>query len=1105
MKAKLNLLSLLLFTVAFLLFLPKLAYADTFTLSGSVKDSSGTAISGATVTVNDTNNDQTTTDSSGNYTMSIPSGTYNVQVMPPSGNFSSATAMAQSITANTTLNFILAPSGTVTLSGRLYDSLGNALNNQFIFLNSGNNTVAATSTNSSGAYSLQVSPGTYSLFINNNVSNDPQNVSGSYSIRVNNYALSQSIIANFTLPMKKVIVHTQDVSSSAVSNVDITTNHAGGSNVNIGGGVSTATVNSGYDSPGPTTDSSGNATLWFFAATYTFTATPPNGSTFVTTTSTGNQITTDTTKTITMQQPVTLSGHMYDALGNALSNQFIFLKNSSNNTVAATSTDANGVYSLQAAPGTYTLFMNNNVTNDPQNVAGTYSVRVNSFSLTQNKTLDITLPMKKITMHVQDIGGSGISGVQLTSNIGGSSSLSIAGGIANATGSSGYDSPVTTNSSGNVTLWLFPSTFTFTAAPPSGSNYGTATLSSQHITADTNLTMTLTQPVTISGHLYDSLGNPLNNQFLYLSSGSTTIASTSTNSSGAYSLQVNSGTYNLNINNNVSNDPQNVSGDYSIKATNYLISQNTTLNVTLPMKKVSVHVQDAIGNSVSGVQLTTTTGNASGLSIGGSILNVTGSSTYGANSIAGPATDNSGNVTLWLLPANYGSFFATPPSGSIYSTLTLNNVSITGDQTELISLQYNHATPITTSTLSPMQNSDGTYSNPVSVTLSATAASGYTVANTYYAIDGGSQQTYITPFTVSGNGSHIIHYWSVDNSGVLESKNIKTFTIVDSNALISAINAGGSASGNFVSDTNFNGGSQYSSNASVDTSGIDTPAQQSVYQTVRYGNFTYTIPNLTANAAYTLKLHFNELYWGTSLVGGGEDSRVFNVSVNGTQVLHNYDIYQTAGGSNKAVVEQIPVTANSNGHVTLQFSTVTDNALVNGIEIYSGTLPSPTPTPTPTPVSSLSINAGSTTVSSFVSDKDFSGGQPYTSSASVDTTGVTSPASESVYQSVRYGNFTYTVPNLYPNTQYTVKLHFNELYWGTSLSGNAGGVGSRVFDTSINGQQVLNNYDIYADAGGSNKAVVKQFTATSNAQGKISIVFTTVTDNAMVNGIEISQ
>jgi len=89
------------------------------------------------------------------------------------------------------------------------------------------------------------------------------------------------------------------------------------------------------------------------------------------------------------------------------------------------------------------------------------------------------------------------------------------------------------------------------------------------------------------------------------------------------------------------------------------------------------------------------------------------------------------------------------------------------------------AAPTTTASLSPSPNNVGNYERTVTASLSATATPGFSVANTYYTIDGGSQQTYSAPFTVSGNGSHTVVYWSVDNAGLTETQNTKTFTIVN--------------------------------------------------------------------------------------------------------------------------------------------------------------------------------------------------------------------------------------------------------------------------------------------------------------------------------------
>ena len=135
-----------------------------------------------------------------------------------------------------------------------------------------------------------------------------------------------------------------------------------------------------------------------------------------------------------------------------------------------------------------------------------------------------------------------------------------------------------------------------------------------------------------------------------------------------------------------------------------------------------------------------------------------------------------------------------------------------------------------------------------------------------------------------------------------------------------------------MADEDFTGGATSATTHAITTTGLTNPAPQSVYQHNRYGNFTYTIPGLTAGASYTVRLHFAEEYWTTA------GSRIFNVLINGTQVLTNFDIFATAGGEYIAVIEPFTATASSTGTVTIQFVTVKDNAQVNGIEIYpSGT------------------------------------------------------------------------------------------------------------------------------------------------------------------------
>ena len=141
------------------------------------------------------------------------------------------------------------------------------------------------------------------------------------------------------------------------------------------------------------------------------------------------------------------------------------------------------------------------------------------------------------------------------------------------------------------------------------------------------------------------------------------------------------------------------------------------------------------------------------------------------------------------------------------------------------------------------------------------------------------------------------------------------------------IDAGGSAAGSFIADTDFSGGSTYHTTATINTGSVTNPAPQVVYQTERYGNFTYSVPNLTPGASYSVRLDFAEIYWNAA------GQRLFNVSIDGKQVLTNFDIFATAGGKDKAIAETFAATANSSGQIVLTFTAVKDTAKVDGIEI----------------------------------------------------------------------------------------------------------------------------------------------------------------------------
>jgi len=78
--------------------------------------------------------------------------------------------------------------------------------------------------------------------------------------------------------------------------------------------------------------------------------------------------------------------------------------------------------------------------------------------------------------------------------------------------------------------------------------------------------------------------------------------------------------------------------------------------------------------------------------------------------------------------------------------------------------------------------------------------------------------------------------------------------------------------------------------------------------------------------------------------------------------------------------------------------------------------------------------------------------------------------------------------------KYTVRLQFAEI-------GRDAKPGDRLFDVKIQGNEVLKNFDIVKEAGGVNRAVVKEFTGVDVA-GKLTISLLPKTGSTLIGGIE---
>lgn len=265
-------------------------------------------------------------------------------------------------------------------------------------------------------------------------------------------------------------------------------------------------------------------------------------------------------------------------------------------------------------------------------------------------------------------------------------------------------------------------------------------------------------------------------------------------------------------------------------------------------------------------------------------------------------------------------------------------------------------------------------------------------------------------------------------------------------------------------------------------------------RSMRFGKFRYDIP--LQHATYELHLYFAETQYGAGNPKGlGDGARMFQVSINGKPVLNLFDPLAEAGGPNRLLVRVFKdVAPAADGKLHIAFDPTTKDAFLNALEIL------PTPAGRIHPVRIVTQPAPVTDAGGrlWAADEYFFGGTPvYREWAMLDN------PERTLYQGERYGNFSYHIP-LAPG-KYRLTLHFAEMWFGTPES-HLPAFHQRFFNVFANGVALLRDYDIAADAGGSNRCLEKDFeNLEPNAQGMLLLQFVPVKNYAEVNAIEVVE
>ncbi len=319
---------------------------------------------------------------------------------------------------------------------------------------------------------------------------------------------------------------------------------------------------------------------------------------------------------------------------------------------------------------------------------------------------------------------------------------------------------------------------------------------------------------------------------------------------------------------------------------------------------------------------------------------ITGTSISGTNLTLTIAAGQTGTATIKLRATDGESLFVEDEF----------NVTVTNNAPVIISAITDKSVSLNTASLlvalSGVFNDDGG------------------AANLVYSVSGNSNTTLITAATLNGSnltltiaagqtGSSEIKVKATDGLGLFV-EDVFLVTVVNPTPVtVKLINSGGPSvtfSGQtWGADNSFSGGSAYTSGGAIAATTNDA-----LYQTERFGNFSYAVP--LANGSYIVRLHFAEVYFTSN------NQRTFNVSIEGQQVLSGYDIHAKVG-ARTATTEQFNVNL-TDGTININFSNVVNNAKVSAIEILNN--PGSTPNIAPVIANAITDKSAAFNTASLV-------------------------------------------------------------------------------------------------------------------------------------------
>ncbi|MCU4927055.1 malectin domain-containing carbohydrate-binding protein [Halobacteria archaeon AArc-dxtr1] len=260
------------------------------------------------------------------------------------------------------------------------------------------------------------------------------------------------------------------------------------------------------------------------------------------------------------------------------------------------------------------------------------------------------------------------------------------------------------------------------------------------------------------------------------------------------------------------------------------------------------------------------------------------------------------------------------------------------------------------------------------------------------------------------------------------------------------------------------------------------------------GDIGFDIP--FENGQYNVTLHFAETWHGEDGGSGegGEGDRVFDVTINGEEVLSEFDPYAEADGAFIATPQTFPIEVTDNV-ISIETESIEDSTAFKAIEVREfGGFETP-----------FGYNASGGTVDDMEADgATFTSESPFIGiEGDVDggnwIDDVEGTEYDDLYGSEEHGveesDIEYTFP--LENGTYDVTLYFGESFHGEE------DVGERVTNISLNDELVMEEFDI-VEAVGPATAYDETHTVEVN-DGELVVLLESVEDWPKISGIKIEQ